>query len=325
MILFLPMRIHVLALGGAFDTGLAAVLDTFGVADELSHAGRKPARRFEVELVSVRKSVRTGRGLQVPARTVSKADRPDVLFVAALDAKTPDSLERALATKEVRDAALYLRSLPNGTLVVAACTATFVLAEAGLLSGRRATTTWWLAPMFRQRYHDVQLDESEIIVPARSVVTAGAALAHLDLALWIVRRQSPSLAARVARFLVADLRPSQAAYVIPDQLAHSDPVVERFERWVTRHLAEGFSLNTAARAVGVSSRTLARRLHTVLGKTPVAYVQELRIDRAIDLLQTSNASVDEIAERVGYAQGTTLRTLLRRRRGRGVKEIRTRA
>ena len=156
------------------------------------------------------------------------------------------------------------------------------------------------------------------------VATAGAALAHVDLALWLVRRSSPSLATLTARYLVSEPRPSQAAYAIPDHLAHFDPTVERFERWARRRIAEGFSLPAAARAVGASERTLARRLRTVLGKSPLGYFQDLRVERAVHLLQTTDASVDEIASQVGYSTGMTLRTLLRRGIGRGVREIRSR-
>jgi transcriptional regulator GlxA family with amidase domain len=163
-----------------------------------------------------------------------------------------------------------------------------------------------------------------MLVSSSHFVTAGAALAHLDLALWLVRRKSPALAALTARYLVVEPRPSQAAFAIPDHLAHSDPLVERFERWARRQLADGFSLSEAARAVVTSERTLARRLQSVLGKSPLAYVQDLRVERAVHLLQTSSASVDQIAAQVGYADGVTLRTLIRRKIGRGVRELRAR-
>ena len=81
-------------------------------------------------------------------------------------------------------------------------------------------------------------------------------------------------------------------------------------------------MDDAADAVGASKRTLARRMHAVLGKSPLDYFQSLRVERAVHLLKTSNASVDEIAERVGYSEGSVLRVLLRRRLGVGVKEIR---
>ena len=200
--------------------------------------------------------------------------------------------------------------------------AAFVLAESGLLEGHRATTTWWLAPLFRKRYPGVLLDESSMIVRSGPFVTAGAALSHVDLTLRLVRGISPQLASLTARYLIVDPRPSQSAYALTDHLVHSDPIVERFESWARGRLTDGFSLDDAARAVGSSKRTLARRMHSVLGRSPLSYFQTLRVERAVHLLKTSSASVDEVATRVGYADGATLRALLRRRLHRGVKEIR---
>ena len=204
----------------------------------------------------------------------------------------------------------------------AACAGTFVLAESGLLNQQRATTTWWLAPMFRERYPQVLLDESDMVVKSGNVVTAGAALGHMDLALWLIRGVSPELASLTAKYLIVDSRPSQTAYALTDHLIHSDPVVQLFERWARARLARGFSLDSAAKAVGASKRTLTRRLHSVLGKSPMSYFQSLRVERAVHLLKTSKASVEEIATQVGYRDGGTLRLLLRRRLNLGVKEIR---
>jgi transcriptional regulator GlxA family with amidase domain len=204
----------------------------------------------------------------------------------------------------------------------AACAGTFVLAESGLLNRHRATTTWWLAPVFRERYPQVLLDESEMVVKSGNIVTAGAALGHMDLALWLIRGVSPQLASLTAKYLIVDSRPSQTAYAIPDHLVHSDPVVQHFERWARARLARRFSLDSAAKAVGASKRTLTRRLQSVLGKSPLAYFQSLRVERAVHLLKTSKASVEEIAAKVGYKNGGTLRLLLRRQLNVGVKEIR---
>ncbi len=161
-----------------------------------------------------------------------------------------------------------------------------------------------------------------MVVESGRVVTAGAALAHLDLSLWLVRQRSPQLAALAARYLIVDPRPTQAAYAIPDHLAHADPIVERFEAWACRFLQERFSLDAAARSVGTSTRTLARRVRDVLGRSPVSYLQDLRVERAIHLLQTTDSGVDEIAAAVGYSDGVSLRTLLRRKTGRGIRELR---
>jgi len=235
----------------------------------------------------------------------------------------PDALETALARPDVKEGGAVLQQWARrGALMTAACVGTFVMAESGLLDHQKATTTWWLAPLFRRRYPSVQLDESYMIVKSGRVVTAGAALSHVDLALWLVRGVSPQLAGLTARYLIVDSRPAQSAYVLTDHLMHSDPVVQRFESWARARLAQGFSLDAAAKAVGASKRTLARRMQSVLGKTPLSYFQSLRVERAVHLLKTGTASVDQVAARVGYADGATLRTLLRRRLHLGVKEIR---
>jgi len=319
------MKINVLVLDGVFDTGLATVLDAFGTANELAEIFGIASLRFEVSIVGVRKAVRTAQGLSVPVVQAADLGTPDLVVVPALGYKMPGPLLAALARQDVTDAGQTLRRWAGkGAIIAAACVGTFVLAESTLLDGHNATATWWLAPLFRQRYSKVHLDESRIIIPCGQLVTAGAALSHLDMALWLIHQASPDLAAMTTKYLVVDTRPSQAAYTIPSHLADADPVVESFERWSRKRLAKGFSLDEAARATATSKRTLARRMHRALGKSPEAYFQDLRIERAVHLLKTTDEGVDEIASKVGYAEGVTLRVLLRRRLGCGVRELRPR-
>lgn len=320
--MLVAMRVDVLVLDHVFDLGLSAVLDAFYTANELIGVSGMAVRRFDVRVVGVRAAVTSAQGLRVPVREAG-SKTPDVVVVPAIGYKMPETLEPALSRPDVRDAAAVLqRWAARGATMSAACIGTFVMAESGVLDGRRATTTWWLAPLFRRRYPNVVLEDSHMVVKSGRVVTAGAALGHMDLALWLIRAVSPKLAELTARYLIVDSRPSQSAYALTDHLTHTDPLVQRFEDWARRHLARRFSLDAAARAVAASKRTLARRMHTVLGKTPVAYVQDLRVERALQLLTTGGATVDEAAARVGYADGATLRTLLRRKLHAGVKEIR---
>ena len=316
------MRAHVLVLDGVFDLGLSAVLDAFQTANELLEVSKLDIDRFDVKTVAVRRHVKTSQGLQVPIDPIDRRT-PDWVVVPAIGYKMPAPLEKALSRPDVQDATHLLRDYAKrGATMTAACIGTFVMAESGLLNGHRATTTWWLAPLFRRRYPDVTLEDSSMIVDSGPFVTAGAALGHMDLALWLVRRVSPQLASLTAQYLIVDSRPSQSAYALTDHLVHADPLVRKFESWTRANLARGFSLDNAARAAGSSKRTLARRLQAVLGKSPLEYFQSVRVERAVHLLKTTRASVDEIAARVGYADSVTLRTLLRRRLHVGVKEIR---
>jgi transcriptional regulator GlxA family with amidase domain len=320
--IIIAMLVDVLALDDVFDLGLSAVLDAFQTANELIGMAGLAVPRFEVKIVGMRRAIKTSQGLSVPVHAVGTRT-PDCVVVPAIGFKMPGPLEAALGRPDVRDATTALRQWARrGATMTAACIGTFVMAESGLLDHHRATTTWWLAPLFRKRYPNVLLDESNMIVKSGRCVTAGAALSHMDLALWLVRGVSPQLAALTAKYLIVDSRPSQSVYALTDHLIHSDPIVQRFESWARARLARGFSLDEAAKAVGSSKRTLARRIQSVLGKSPLSYFQSLRVERAVHLLKTGSASVDEVAARVGYAEGATLRTLLRRRLNMGIKEIR---
>ena len=139
-----------LALDGVFDTGLATVLDAFQTANELAELSNLPSR-FEVTIVSVRKSVKSSQGLTVPVRPIGSGV-PECVVVPAIGYKMPEPLLRALETPEVRSATEVLQHWAHqGATMSAACIGTFVMAEAGLLDRHQATTTWWLAPLFRTR------------------------------------------------------------------------------------------------------------------------------------------------------------------------------
>jgi transcriptional regulator GlxA family with amidase domain len=264
------MRIHILALNGVFDTGLAAVLDAFSTANALAKMSGTSSLPFQTKVVGLRNAVTTAQGLSVPVTSATRAQTPDAVVMPAINRIVPELLVHALASGEVREAGAVLRKWSGrGALTAAACVGTFVLAEAALLDGEEATTTWWLAPLFRQRYPRVRLDESQLIVQSNAVVTAGAALSHLDLALTLIGRASPELASLTAKYLVADARASQAAYTIPGHLVHIDPLVHKFELWARQRLAEGFSLDQAAAALATSKRTLdGERARQIAARIP---------------------------------------------------------
>ncbi len=310
------MRIWVVVLDEVFDTGLASILDTFETATQLGDA------KYDVIKVGVRAHVHTHHGLLVPTVQPPK-QTPDLVVVPAVACKDPESILGALERPDIGDAGELLRKAASrGAKVAAACTGTFVLASTGLLDGHRATTSWWLGPAFRSKFPDVELEEGAMVIGDRGVLTAGAALAHLDLALAVIRGKSPNLAALVAKYLLIEDRPSQAPFVAPAHVAHDDELVKKFETWTRRHLAEPFELARAAKAIGASERTLQRRIRAVLGKRPVELVQDLRCERAAHMLRVSQESVDDVARAVGYEDASTLRTLLRRRLGHGVRDLR---
>jgi transcriptional regulator GlxA family with amidase domain len=240
------------------------------------------------------------------------AQRPDLLVMPALGVKTPQEIIDTVRGHGALD--LIRESHANGTELAGACTGTFFLAESGVLDGRLATTSWWLGPAFRSQYPAVLVDETRIIARDARITTAGAAFAHIDLALSIVQQRSPSLADLTARYLLTGDRPSQAAYAMPALLARTDPTMAAFERWVRQRLSEPLRISAAARDLGISERTLQRTTASVVGMSPLHFVQQVRLDEATFLLRDTPMSMSAIAAAVGYRDAGTLRALVRKRR-----------
>ncbi|MFJ7157236.1 GlxA family transcriptional regulator [Streptomyces sp. NPDC101118] len=318
------MKAAVLVLEGAFDSGVTGVLDVLHTANALRGrlAGAAPPP-FDIRTVGVRRRVRTGLGHRIDTEDLAAAEDAGVLVVPALMERRPEDLVELVGSAGHRKARQALvRARERRTPLATACTGTFLLAESGVLDGQRATTSWWLAPVFRERYGRVQVDESRMVTTSDGITTAGAAFSHLDLALAIVGTRSPALADLVRRYLVVDDRAAQAAYAIPSALAEHDPLVSAFERWVRERMGGPLSIAEAARALGVSERTLQRTVTRTLGCSPIRLVQNLRVEQAEHLLRTTSLPLAAVARRVGYESPGPLRALLRDRLGRGARSLR---
>lgn len=307
---------------GVFDSGFAAILDVLEFANTMTE--RVPrAPSWHVTVVGVQPEIRTGAGHLVAAEPAAAADKADLLIVPARTVRGPtEVLEHVIGDHSLPVRALITRTRERGTAIASACAGTFLLAEAGVLDGLRATTTWWLSPLFRSRYPTVQLDEGRMVVASDGITTAGAAFGHVDLALALVRNSSPAVADLVTRYLVIDERPSQSVYAIPSALAQSDPIVAEFERWARQRLSEPIGIAQAAKAIGVSERTLQRCVQRTLGTSPIRFIQDLRLEQASHLLRTTEQSVETISRKVGYKHPNTLRVLLRERTGKTTTALR---
>jgi transcriptional regulator GlxA family with amidase domain len=315
------MDVAVLAVDGCFDSGLSAVLDVLATANALREDVPTSPTAFTVTIVGLQKQVRTGNGLIVnPVPAKKMAQPPDLLVMPALGVKTPNEIIETVrghpALNLIRD------SHANGSELAGACTGTFFLAESGVLDGRLATTSWWLGPAFRSQYPAVLVDETRILAQDARITTAGAAFAHIDLALSIVQQHSPSLADLTARYLLIGDPPSQAAFAVPALLARADPTMAAFERWVRQRLSEPLQISAAARDLGISERTLQRTTASVVGMSPLHFIQQVRLDEATFLLRDTSMSANAIAAAVGYRNAGTLRALVRKRRNSTLRALR---
>lgn len=318
------MKIALLVLDEVFDTGLSVLRDTFEVANDLARSNGLSGVHYEVLETGVRRRVRSHQGRLIPVEAASSIRRKqDFVIIPGLSTRSGGELERALERPDVGDAVALVKAWHgSGTTCAAACSSTFILGDAGVLNGLLATTTWWLSPLFRLRFPDVELDETRMVVESGRILTAGAAMAHLDAALFLIGKSSPGLARSVAEHLAVDSHLFQAPYIVPSFLAQADPMVQRFEQWVRKRIRTPFSMAEAAKATGASERTLERRVRKVLGRSPISFVQDLRLERATYLLKTTDQSLDEVAAAVGYENATTLGQLIRRKLGQSARRFR---
>jgi transcriptional regulator GlxA family with amidase domain len=314
----------------ALASAVTGPLDVLTVANSIwAHRTKAKSRAlFEWRIESVGGThVRTASGIPLNVDGPIDPDaRTDVLLLAGIYADA--GLEQLVKTLfRLQPLLPALRKLhERGTLLAANCTSTFLLAEAGLLDHRPATTSWWLAQAFRQRYPAVDLRPGEVLTEKDRLICSGAVTAYLNLALRLVEKfGGASLARSTARTMLIDTnRLSQAAYRIlsvEGQSSHSDEVVSQAQRRIEKRLQEPFSLPDLARDLSVSERTLIRRFNKALGQTPLAYLQSQRIETAKHLLETSALTVDAVCEHIGYADVSSFRRLFRRETGLSPREF----
>lgn len=308
-------KVLVLALDGVLDSTLAMTLDTFRTASAFAERAKRTGG-LRVVVAGSRKTIRTGGGMRLDADCTlaglaREARRADWTVVPGLGVTSAARLDERFRQADARAAMEVLRRTPSR--IGASCSSVFLLAEAGLLDGRRATSTWWLAQAFRARYPAVTLDEMRMLVRDGRILTAGSAFAMLDLALAIVTDTLGSDVAELcSRYLLIDHRPSQARYMIRSHLQQADPTVIAAEQWIDAHLPQRITIGELASAVALSPKTLARRTLAAAGVSPLRLVQRRRVMHASHLIETTTMSVDAVAAAVGYQDGTALRKIMKR-------------
>lgn len=310
--------VWILALNGLMDSSLAITLDLLRAAQAMEIRSKKGVASFQFKTVGVRTRIETAYGLTLRtdlkvAQIQDGAEVPAWVVVPALGAYGT-GLDECLARPDAAKAQVLLRSLHlKGSRIAGACSAVFLIANAGLLAERGATTAWWMAEDFRERYPTVRLHERRMVVRDGALLTAGSAFAQLDLMLALITDLvGTTVADLCARYLLVDRRPAQARYMIASHLSSHDPAVVAAERWIDDHLAEPISVRMLAKALAMGERTLARRVQAAVGMSPVKLIQQRRLMLATHMIETSTTGIEAIAGKVGYKDSTTLRRLIRR-------------
>jgi transcriptional regulator GlxA family with amidase domain len=311
-----PRTVHigVLVFPGCVRSGAVVPQDVLALGNTLMR-GRPASGRvqFETHWVSAR------RGARVEAQGLGFATVPaerhplDALIVPGIDHGGPADLEhqlQGLAAEQALASAFATRGVP----LLFGCSASCLVARTGVLDGRPATTSWWLGDHVRARFPAVRWQLQDILVEHGGLVSAAGVTSYFDLALWLVGRHGgEDLRQLAARMLLHDSRrESQAPYGAALATGDHGPLVlEKARRWLERRLDQPWTVAALARHCRTSERTLLRRFSDALGVGPVQYAQQLRVERAKTLLESTRLSLEQIAARCGYQDASTLHKVFR--------------
>lgn len=319
------MKITFLAAEGCLSSGITSLLDMFAIANlwQTSLTGdRHPL--FDTEIVAAQgKPILSSGCIQLlPHRAVEKVSDTDLVLIPPF-VPLPDFTTKRIAAIREWVIHQYGMQTPIGAL----CTGTFLLAETGLLDGRRATTNWQFARKFTRRYPAVRLDIGQILTEEDNLICTGAATASYNLGLMLIGRHgSEELATLCAKALLVDPnRDSQTPYIIHrHQEGHSDAQILQAQRYLEKHFAENIRIDDVADHVCISSRHFKRRFRQVTGCTPIRYLQLVRIEAARQQLESTLATIEEITEQIGYDDCSTFRRLFKQHTGLSPREYRGR-
>jgi transcriptional regulator GlxA family with amidase domain len=310
-----PVRVGVLAYEGCFGAEVFGILDLLTVANQVLAvtAGVEP---FAAAVLTTRPGqVTTASATTIgPVTSTATATRRrglDLLVVPGFAYLPGLDLDRRLAGWSA-EISFLRRSAARGVPVASVCVGAFLLGEAGLLDGRRATTAWIAADALAQRYPAATVQSAAMVVEDGPITTSAAFSAAFDLGLHVVHRHAGEAAARrTAKVtLVTPGRDSQSPYIDRGLLANSTAsFATRVRSYLLAHLADRYDLTALSREFHVSTRTMLRRFRAETGETPLTFLQTARIAHAQRLLEKTDLSIAAIMRGSGYRDARTFRQL----------------
>jgi AraC family transcriptional regulator, transcriptional activator FtrA len=293
-------RVSVLAYPGMSAFELGIVIEAFGV----------PRPEFGVDWYDLAICAADAAPVRMIGGATLSADG-DLAVLAAADTVIIPGVDDVHGDVSPELAAALRRAHEGGARVVSICTGAFTLAAAGLLDGRLATTHWTYAELLRRRFPRVRVDPDVLYVDDGDVLTSAGSAAGLDLCVHLIRKDfGPSIANALARRLVIPPHRAggQRQFVeapVTDDI--DDDRITRSIAWVMEHLDEPVTVEDLARRASMSTRTYLRHFKRSTGTSPIRWLIAQRIQASLPLLETTTASIDDIAAATGFATAVTYR------------------
>jgi transcriptional regulator GlxA family with amidase domain len=321
-----PIDVTVILLDGGMASTAIGPIEVFHSAGQLWNwlKGKPPEPRFRVRVASpggrmVRSVCNVG---LKPEYALEDIDRTDIAMISASGWDLQEKIVRHTSI------IAWLKKMhEQGAYLGAVCSGAAYLAETGLMDGREATTHWGVADMLRERYPNVRWRPEQFVTEDSRICCSGGVYASIDISLYLVEKFcGHEIALQCAKSLLVGLpRSCQSGYsVLPISRPHSDERIVKAEKHLSTHFREEIGINALAKRCAMSPRTFIRRFKGATGRLPGEYVQMMRITAARELLEGDPSSIQEVSERVGYADLNFFRSLFKRHTGMTPAEYRAR-
>lgn len=309
-----PYQVIILGFDGVLGSVLAGALDLFsftGVSWQ-RFLNQEIMPRFKVQIASLGGvDIRCSNRLIMQAHCdICDITDCDLLLIPTIG----DSIDKVLLHNEALLPHI-IRLADTQADIASNCSGAFLLAKAGLLEGRVATTHWGYADKFKRDYPQVDLQENQFVTQSDNIFCAAGGSAFYDLALLLIERYcGREISMQVAKTQIIDnKRGSQNSYSnIKLSQPHSDSLVKRAQEFIEDNFAQSLQVSQLAAMVNVTPRTLNRRFQTALTMRPIEYIQAVRIEQAKQLLESKDVSIKTLADQVGYSDTSSFTRLFKR-------------
>lgn len=286
----------------ALSSAITGALDLFSMAGVTWQRirGESPTPLFDVKLASADgEPIRCiNRIVLHPHLSLTQVQEPDLILIPTIGGSIEPVLQQNNVLIE------WLKEQHQaGTEIASNCTGAFLLAEAGILNSKKATTHWGYADLFREKYPMVDLHSEQLIIQQENIFCAGGGMAWFDLALLLIERYGGrELAAETSKSHVMDMRHgNQAAYAnVNSKKYHQDKDILKIQDWMELNFQKPIIMTSLAETFNLVPRTFVRRFKQATQKTPLEYLQSIRIEAAKSLLETQNLPLEKVVQQVGY-------------------------
>ena len=284
---------------------------TFHTANEfLTVFGKKPI--FTVEYVGLRDYVPANNGEYMikTDRLLKDVTKTDLLIIP------PTFGDTAKGVQANAEAIPYFKKLhEKGSSLASLCVGAFLLAETGLLNGKKCSTHWAHVNEFRERYPDVEVEDGAIITEHDNIYSSGGASSLWNLILYLVEKFSDrETAIMISKYFALDIgRNSQSQFAIfKGQRNHGDDAIQKAQDYIEAHYQDKITIETLADLVNTGRRTFERRFKEATNNTPIEYIQRVRIEAAKNFFEASRKNVTEIMFDVGYTDTKAFRDIFKK-------------